>query len=48
MVLGIVTELNPLQPENAELPIEVTLFGMVIEAKPLQFANAELPIVVTL
>ena len=35
-LLGMVTEVKPLQPQNAEFPIEVTLFGMVTEVKPLQ------------
>ena len=29
--LPIVTEVKPLQPENASYPMLVTLFGMVIE-----------------
>ena len=39
---------NPLQPLNAEPPIEVTLLPMVTEGKPLQFLNAVSPIEVTL
>ena len=34
--LPIVTEVKPLQPENAELPIEVTELGIVTEVKPVQ------------
>ena len=29
--VGMVIEVKPLQPENAQLPMEVTLFGMVTE-----------------
>ena len=39
-LLGIVTEVKPLQPLNAPFPIEVMLFGMVTEVKPLQPENA--------
>jgi hypothetical protein len=39
---------SPLQPENAELPIEVTLLGMVMDVSPLQYQNACAPIEVTL
>ena len=39
---------KPLQPENALILIEVTLFGMVTEVKPLQPSNAFSPIEVTL
>ena len=44
----MVTEVRPLQPSNAELPIVVTLEGMLMLVRPLQPSNAELPIVVTL
>ena len=37
-----------LQPENAELPMLVTLSGIVILSKLLQPENAELPMLVTL
>jgi len=37
---GIVIEVIPVQPQKAELPIEITLLGMVTEANPLQPANA--------
>ena len=36
------------QPENAELPMLVTLSGIVTLVKPLQPEKAELPILVTL
>ena len=39
---------KPLQPLNASLPMEVTLFGMVTEVKPLQPLNASPPMEVTL
>ena len=32
-LLGIVIEVNPLQPENVHEPIEVTLLGMVTKFK---------------
>ncbi len=35
-LFGMVTEVKPLQPQNALFPMEVTLFGMVTEVKPLQ------------
>ena len=35
-VLGMVTEVRPLQPEKAELPIKVTELGMVTEERLLQ------------
>ena len=35
----MVTEVKPLQPENAPYPMEVTLFGMVTDVKPLQPLN---------
>ena len=43
----MVTEVKPLQPLNAQSPIEVTPVGMVTEVKPLQPLNAEFPIDVT-
>jgi hypothetical protein len=43
----LVTEVNLLQEEKAELSISVTNEGMVTEIKPLQPENAELPIDVT-
>ena len=35
-LLGIVTEVKPLQPQKASLPMLVTLLGIVTEVKPLQ------------
>ena len=32
---GIVIEVKPVQPENARIPMEVTLEGIVTEVKPL-------------
>jgi hypothetical protein len=43
----MVTDVKPLQPENAFSPIEVTLDGMVTDVKPLQPSNASSPIEVT-
>ena len=37
---GIVTELKPLQSENALFPMLVTVEGIVIEVKPRQPENA--------
>ena len=42
-----VTEVRPVQPEKAVLPIEVTELGMVTEVRPVQFLKAEPPISVT-
>ena len=39
-LLGIVTEVKPLQPEKALLPMLVTLLGIVTEVKLLQPENA--------
>ena len=33
---GMVTEVRPLQEENAQFPIEVTPSGMVTEVRPVQ------------
>ena len=38
-LLGMVTEVKPLQSEKASPPIDVTLLGMVTEVKPLQYWN---------
>ena len=38
---------RPLQPENAELPMVVTLAGIATLVRPLQPENAEAPIFVT-
>ena len=43
----MVSEVSPLQPSNAPLPIEVTEFGMVNEVSPLQPSNATKPMEVT-
>jgi len=45
---GIVTDVNPVHPENASLLIEVTLLGIVIDVNPMQSTNALSLIVVTL
>ena len=45
--LPMVTEVRPLQPEKALLPMEVTLSGIVTEVRPLQPLKAELPMEVT-
>ena len=37
---GIVTDVRPLQPENAEDPMLVTLDGIVTDVRPLQASNA--------
>ena len=42
------TVVKPVQPENAEFPIEVTELGIVTSVKPVQSENASLIIVVTL
>ena len=42
-----VTVLRAVVPENAESPIEVTLFGIVIEVREFALFNAYLPIEVT-
>ena len=47
-LLGIVTLVSQLQPENAEDPIIATLFGIVTFVSPLQPENAEDPMPVTL
>ena len=38
-LFGMVTEVRPLQPRKALLPMLVTLFGMVMEVRPLQPKN---------
>ena len=47
-LLGIVTEVKPLQLSKASLPIEVTLLGMGTEVRPLHPEKAASPIEVTL
>ena len=44
---GIVTDVSPLQPENAERPMLVTLDGIVTDVSPLQPSNAERPIAIS-
>ena len=39
-LLGMVTDVKPLQSEKAPSPIDVTLSGMVIDVKPLQLRKA--------
>ena len=46
--LGIVTLVRPVQPENAEFPMLVTLLGIVTLVRPVQPLNAETPMLVTL
>ena len=41
------TDIRPLQPLNAEVPMELTEFPMVTNVKPLQPENAEFPMEVT-
>ena len=47
MLFGMVTEVKPLQPENALHPMEETPLGMVTDVKPLQLENAPPPMEVT-
>ena len=44
----IVTDVKPLQPSKAYLPMDVMLLGITIDVKPLQPLKALLPIDVTL
>ena len=46
-LVGIVTVVSPLQPENAYSPMLVTLDGIVTDVSPLQPENAEDPMLVT-
>ena len=46
-VSGMVTDVSPVQPEKAELPIAVTPEGIVTEVSPVQPEKAVLPIAVT-
>jgi len=41
--LGIVMEVRPVQPWNAELLMLLTEFGIVMEVRPVQPWNAEVP-----
>ena len=45
---GIVIDVSPEQPENAEKPMLVTPSGIVIEVRPEQPENAYSPMIVTL
>ena len=47
MELGMVILVSPLHPENAKLPMFVTLLGIVILVISLHPENAEAPIEVT-
>ena len=47
-LLGIVTELSPVQPEKAQEPIDSTPFGIIMEESSLHPSKALLPIDVTL
>ncbi len=47
-LLGIVTEVKPVQPEKAQFPMLVTLLGIVTEVKPLQLEKALFLMLVTL
>ena len=38
---GMVTEVKPVHPANADQTMLVTLFGMVTEVKPVQPSNAQ-------
>ena len=44
---GIVTEVRPVQPEKASVPMLVTEDGMVTEVRPEQKENASFPMLVT-
>ena len=39
-LLPMVTEVNPVQPENAKYSMEVTLLGIVIKVNPVQPKNS--------
>lgn len=43
---GIVNEVKPVHPSNADFSMVVTLLGITIEVSPMQFRNALFPIVV--
>ncbi len=47
-LLGMFTEVNPLQSEKAALPMDVMLLGMLMEVSPLQEKKAVEPMDVTL
>ena len=44
---GIVTDVRPLQPENAWTPMFVTESGIVTDVRPLQLEKAWAPMLVT-
>ena len=44
---GMVISSRPLQPENAESPMLVTLDGISMLVRPLQYQNAQFPMLVT-
>lgn len=39
---GMVTDVRPVQPENAPAPMLVTEFGMVTDVRPVQPENLQL------
>ena len=43
----MITEVKPVQPEKAAVPIVVTELGMVTEVRPVQPEKAQSPIDVT-
>ena len=45
---GIVTDVSPAHPSNANPQMLVTLDGIVTEVSPMQSRNAESPMLVTL
>ena len=47
-LLGMVTLVRLVQPENAQSPMLVTLLGMVTLVRLVQSANAQSPMLVTL
>ena len=46
-LLGMITDVKPLQLENALAPIDVTLLGMITDVRPLQPPKASVPMDVT-
>ena len=47
-VFSNVTDVKPVQPSKAYIPMLVTLSGMVIDVKPLQPEKADCPMLITL
>ena len=47
-MISDLTDVRPLQPEKALLPMLVTLMGMVTDVRPLQPLKASRPMLVTL